>query len=43
MEVGDVGAVPRGTGDPGHTAGGDDGGRADREQKRHVLCGRGEH
>jgi hypothetical protein len=41
--VGDVGAVPRGTGDPGHTAGGDDGGRADRERERHVLCGRGEH
>jgi hypothetical protein len=32
-----------GRGDPGHTAGGDDGGRADRERERHVLCGRGEH
>jgi hypothetical protein len=43
MGVGDVSAVPGGTGDPGHTAGDDDGGRADRERERHVLCGRGEH
>jgi len=41
--VGDVGAVPGGTRDPGHTAGGDDGGRADRERERHVLRGRGVH
>jgi hypothetical protein len=35
--------VSGGTGDPGHTAGCDDGGRTGRERERHVLCGCGEH
>jgi hypothetical protein len=34
--VGDVGAMFVGTGDPGHTAGGDDCRRADQERERHV-------
>jgi hypothetical protein len=40
--VGDVGAVPFILGGAGDAAGGDDGGRADRERQRHALggCGR---
>jgi hypothetical protein len=43
LGVGDVGAVPDILGGEGDAAGGDVGGRADREQQRHVLGGCGRH
>jgi hypothetical protein len=43
MAVGDISKVQGGARGPRNPASGNDCGRADREQKRHVLCGRGEH